>query len=72
MAVSGIAAGVALSDSTFFPLTAMESDTVEGGVLRGVGNNIGVTATTSAVRRRAIESLLSIYGTGSYPPALKG
>jgi hypothetical protein len=39
---------------------------------RGVGNNIGVTATTRAVRSNAIESLLSIYGTGSKPPGRKG
>ncbi len=45
-----------------------------GGVdpFRGDGNNIGVTATTRAVRSNAIESLLSIYGTGSKPPGRKG
>ena len=43
-----------------------------GEVLRGVGNRIGVTATTSAVSNSAIESLLSIYGTGSKPPGRKG
>ena len=36
-----------------------------GVVFFGVGNRIGVTATTSAVSNSAIESLLSIYGTGS-------
>ena len=41
-------------------------------VFRGVGNRIGVTATTSAVSNSAIESLLSIYGTGSKPPGRKG
>lgn len=45
---------------------------VPGEVLRGVGNSIGVTATTSAVSNSAIESLLSIYGTGSKPPGRKG
>lgn len=40
--------------------------------LRGVGKRIGVTATTIAVSNRAIESLLSIYGTGSNPPGRKG
>jgi hypothetical protein len=35
------------------------------GVLRGVGNSIGVTATTTAVKSSAIRSFLSIYGTGS-------
>ena len=44
----------------------------EGVVFRGVGNRIGVTATTSAVSNSAIESLLSIYGTGSKPPGRKG
>ena len=41
-------------------------------VFLGEGNNIGVTATTRAVRSNAIESLLSIYGTGSKPPGRKG
>ena len=41
-------------------------------VFFGVGNRIGVTATTSAVSNSAIESLLSIYGTGSNPPGRKG
>ncbi len=45
---------------------------VPGVVFRGVGNRIGVTATTSAVSNNAIESLLSIYGTGSKPPGRKG
>jgi hypothetical protein len=45
---------------------------VEMEAFRGVGNNIGVTATTRAVRSNAIESLLSIYGTGSKPPGRKG
>ena len=45
---------------------------VEVEAFRGVGNNIGVTATTRAVRSNAIESLLSIYGTGSKPPGRKG
>ncbi len=39
---------------------------------RGVGNKMGVTATIIAVRSNAIESLLSIYGTGSNPPGRKG
>lgn len=43
-----------------------------GVVFFGVGNRIGVTATTSAVSNSAIESLLSIYGTGSKPPGRKG
>lgn len=43
-----------------------------GVVFRGVGNRIGVTATTRAVSNSAIESLLSIYGTGSKPPGRKG
>ena len=43
-----------------------------GVVFFGVGNRIGVTATTSAVSNSAIESLLSIYGTGSNPPGRKG
>ena len=38
----------------------------------GVGNRIGVTATTSAVSTSASESRLSIYGTGSKPPGRKG
>lgn len=43
-----------------------------GVVFRGDGNRIGVTATTIAVSNSAIESLLSIYGTGSNPPGRKG
>ena len=38
---------------------------VGAGARRGVGKSIGVTATTIAVRRSAIKSFLSIYGTGS-------
>ena len=49
-----------------------ETAPVTGAVFFGVGNNIGVTATINAVRSRAIESLLSIYGTGSNPPGRKG
>ena len=43
-----------------------------GEVFLGEGNRIGVTATTIAVSNSAIESLLSIYGTGSNPPGRKG
>lgn len=44
---------------------AVDAGPVAGGVRRGVGKRIGVTATIIAVSRSAIESLLSIYGTGS-------
>lgn len=47
-------------------------ETVGGAARRAVGNNIGVTATMIAVRSNAIESFLSIYGTGSKPPGRKG
>jgi hypothetical protein len=51
---------------------AVCGDDVTAAGLRGVGNSIGVTATIIAVSNSAIESLLSIYGTGSNPPGRKG
>jgi hypothetical protein len=63
-----VAAVAVLTDTTVsFPPRSVGRE-----VFRGVGNNIGVTATTRAVKSKAIESLLSIYGTGSKPPGRKG
>jgi len=47
-------------------INAVESATeLVAGERRGVGKMTGVTATTIAVKRRAVRSRLSIYGTGS-------
>lgn len=73
--VAGAATGVEVAPEE--PLDTLEEfpdcvAEIPGEVLRGEGKRIGVTATTIAVSNSAIESLLSIYGTGSNPPGRKG
>jgi hypothetical protein len=67
--MTGVSAGLSTTVPAFAGATTFSDDdgvaVDDTGVRRGVGKITGVTATTTAVRRSAIRSLLSIYGTGS-------
>lgn len=64
--LSGSATAVADDTGREDSINAVESATgLVAGERRGVGKMIGVTATTIAVKRSAVRSRLSIYGTGS-------